>query len=52
MRGLARAYVLPHRIDHAANLRALAEAGCDRVLAISSVGSLDAERRSRQRRLP
>jgi 5'-methylthioadenosine phosphorylase len=36
-------YVLPHRIDHAANLRALAEQGCDRVLAISSVGSLRRE---------
>ncbi len=34
-------YVLPHRIDHAANLRSLAAAGCDRVLAICSVGSLD-----------
>jgi len=33
-------YVLPHRIDHAANLRRLAEQGCDRVLAIGSVGSL------------
>jgi 5'-methylthioadenosine phosphorylase len=33
-------YVLPHQIDHAANLRPLAEQGCDRVLAISSVGSL------------
>jgi 5'-methylthioadenosine phosphorylase len=33
-------YVLPHEIDHAANLRPLAEQGCDRVLAISSVGSL------------
>jgi purine nucleoside phosphorylase len=39
--GPAGAYVLPHRIDHAANLRALADAGCDRVLAICSVGSLD-----------
>lgn len=39
----AGAYVLPHRIDHAANLRSLAEAGCDRVLAICSVGSLDPE---------
>lgn len=39
----ADAYVLPHRIDHAANLRSLAEAGCDRVLAICSVGSLDPE---------
>jgi purine nucleoside phosphorylase len=33
-------YVLPHRIDHAANLRPLLEQGCDRVLAIGSVGSL------------
>ncbi len=33
-------YVLPHQIDHAANLRPLAEQGCDRVLAIASVGSL------------
>jgi len=41
--GEGGAYVLPHRIDHAANLRSLAEAGCDRVLAISSVGSLRAE---------
>jgi 5'-methylthioadenosine phosphorylase len=31
---------LPHEIDHAANLRPLAELGCDRVLAIGSVGSL------------
>lgn len=36
-------YILPHRIDHAANLSALAEEGCDRVLAIGSVGSLRAE---------
>ncbi len=35
-------YVLPHEIDHAANMRALLEHGCDRVLAIASVGSLDA----------
>jgi purine nucleoside phosphorylase len=34
-------YRLPHLIDHAANLRSLAEGGCDRVLAIGSVGSLD-----------
>lgn len=40
--GSAESYVLPHRIDHEANLRSLAEAGCDRVLAICSVGSLDA----------
>jgi 5'-methylthioadenosine phosphorylase len=33
-------YVLPHEIDHAANLRPLLEQGCDRVLAIGSVGSL------------
>jgi 5'-methylthioadenosine phosphorylase len=36
-------YLLPHEIDHAANLRAVAEQGCDRVLAISSVGSLKSE---------
>src|ERR1700733_6668400 len=36
-------FVLPHEIDHAANLRPLAEQGCDRVLAIGSVGSLSAE---------
>jgi 5'-methylthioadenosine phosphorylase len=35
-------YRLPHLIDHAANLRSLAAADCDRVLAICSVGSLDA----------
>jgi purine nucleoside phosphorylase len=32
--------VLAHRIDHAAHLRALAGLGCDRILALSSVGSL------------
>jgi 5'-methylthioadenosine phosphorylase len=36
-------YRLPHEIDHEANLRPLAEQGCDRVLAIGSVGSLSAE---------
>jgi 5'-methylthioadenosine phosphorylase len=36
-------YLLPHQIDHAANLRPLLEQGCDRVLAISSVGSLQVE---------
>jgi 5'-methylthioadenosine phosphorylase len=36
-------YVLPHEIDHAANLRPLLEQGCDRVLAIGSVGSLRPE---------
>lgn len=34
-------FVLPHAIDHEANLRPLLEQGCDRVLAIGSVGSLD-----------
>lgn len=42
--GLARhgeaGYRAPHLIDHAANVARLAEAGCDRVLAIGSVGSL------------
>jgi 5'-methylthioadenosine phosphorylase len=41
--GEASAYVLPHRIDHVANLRALADAGCDRILAIGSVGGLKPE---------
>jgi 5'-methylthioadenosine phosphorylase len=41
--GGADPYVLPHLIDHEANLRPLAEQGVDRVLAISSVGSLKAE---------
>lgn len=36
-------YRLPHEIDHEANLRPLVEQGCDRVLAIGSVGSLSAE---------
>lgn len=36
-------YTLPHLIDHAANLRSLVEAGCDRALAIGSVGSLRPE---------
>ena len=36
-------YVLPHDIDHVANMRSLAEAGCDRVLAIASVGGLRSE---------
>lgn len=40
--GSADAYVLPHRIDHPANLRSLAAEGCDRMLAICSVGSLRA----------
>lgn len=33
-------HVLPHLIDHRANIAALAAAGCDRVLALGSVGSL------------
>ena len=33
-------YVLPHRIDHEANVRRLLDAGCDRVLAVGSVGGL------------
>jgi 5'-methylthioadenosine phosphorylase len=37
--GLDR-YDAPHAIDHRANLVALAESGCDRVLALGSVGSL------------
>jgi purine nucleoside phosphorylase len=37
------AYRLPHEIDHAANLQPLVEQGCDRVLAIASVGSLSTE---------
>jgi 5'-methylthioinosine phosphorylase len=41
--GEAAAYVVPHRIDHVANLRALAETGCDRVLALGSVGGLRLE---------
>jgi 5'-methylthioadenosine phosphorylase len=36
-------YRLPHLIDHVANLRSLADAGCNRVLALSSVGGLRAE---------
>jgi 5'-methylthioinosine phosphorylase len=40
--GAAGDYVLPHAIDHEANLRSLLGAGCDRALAIGSVGSLDA----------
>lgn len=36
-------YALPHQIDHIANLRSLAEQGCDRVLALGSVGSLRVE---------
>lgn len=40
--GMTDAYVLPHRIDHVANLRSLVAEGCDEVLSICSVGSLHA----------
>ena len=40
--GLGR-YTQPHRIDNRANLEALRELGCDRVLAIGSVGGLRTE---------
>ncbi|HXY91089.1 MAG TPA: MTAP family purine nucleoside phosphorylase [Acidimicrobiia bacterium] len=36
-------YTPPHLIDHEANLRAVVAQGCDRVLALSSVGGLRAE---------
>lgn len=36
-------YTLPHRIDHVENMRTLAAQGCDRVLAVASVGSLRPE---------
>jgi 5'-methylthioadenosine phosphorylase len=36
-------YVLPHLVDHERNLRSLADAGCDRILGISSVGGLRPE---------
>jgi 5'-methylthioinosine phosphorylase len=38
--GTDGSFVLPYSIDHEANLRPLVEQGCDRVLAIGSVGSL------------
>jgi purine nucleoside phosphorylase len=41
--GAGEPYVLPHRIDHEANLRPLLEQGVDRVLGIGSVGSLKPE---------
>ena len=40
---VASGYELPHRIDHVATMRALTEAGCERVLALSSVGALRQE---------
>jgi 5'-methylthioadenosine phosphorylase len=36
-------YTPPHLIDHVANFEALATLGCDRVLAVSSVGGLRSE---------
>src|SRR5919204_4514494 len=36
-------YALPHEIDNEANMRRVAEAGCDRVLALGSVGGLKRE---------
>jgi 5'-methylthioadenosine phosphorylase len=36
-------YTQPYRIDHAANMRRLIDAGCDRVLALGSVGGLHRE---------
>ena len=33
-------YTLPHLIDHVANMRCLRDAGCERVLALGSVGGL------------
>ena len=36
-------YTQPHRIDHAGNMQRLLDAGCDRVLALSSVGGLRRE---------
>ncbi len=36
-------YLPPQRIDHAANIRSLAERGCERLLAVCSVGSLRQE---------
>ena len=41
--GETTAYVHPHRIDHVANMRALLAAGCDRAVAIGSVGGLRPE---------
>ncbi len=40
---VGKGYGLPHLIDHVTNLQALKEGGCDRVLAVSSVGGLRVE---------
>jgi purine nucleoside phosphorylase len=37
------AYTLPDRIDHVANMRFLRDTGCDRVIALGSVGGLRAD---------
>ena len=39
----ADGYTLPHQMDHHAHAHALARVGCDRVLALSSVGGLRPE---------
>ena len=39
----AEGYTPAHLVDHARNLEGLREAGCDRVLAICSVGSLHSD---------
>ena len=36
-------YIPPHEIDHVANMRALDQLGCDRIVALGSVGSLKEE---------
>jgi 5'-methylthioadenosine phosphorylase len=41
--GGAEGYVLPHRIDHAANVNALLDAGCEAAIGVCSVGSLREE---------
>lgn len=33
--------IAPHRVNYRANVHALLEAGCDRILAVSSVGGID-----------
>ena len=43
MRHGSPSYALPHDIDHLTNMRLLLDAGCERVLAIGSVGGLRPE---------
>ena len=38
-------YTAAHRVDHVAHVRALASIGCDRILAVSSVGGLHPDHR-------